>query len=208
LDADLSSLASECRHDQPVPNMLFAAVHYLLARKSSHPLAGYYESINASAAGVDGAFPQFKLFCLGNIAAIKVLINSRLVQTNEVRRSPYLYPAILTGFQRLNSGSQLALIEVGTSAGLNLLPDQYLYSTGPGVEYGAPDSSLKLDIDFIGGYPEIGHHNFPQISHRIGLDLNIIDLQNVDEVQWLCALIWLDHLGRRTLLRKAIDIRC
>jgi len=207
LDADVLWLASECRNDQPVPNMLFAAVHYLLARESSHPLAGYYKSINASAVGVDGAFSHFKLFCLANNDAIKVLLNSRLVQTNEVRRCAYLYPAILTGYQRLGSACQLALIEVGTSAGLNLLPDQYLYSAGWGVEYGALDSSVKLAIDFIGGYPQVAHQKFPQISHRIGLDLKIIDLQNVDDVQWLYALIWPEHHGRRALLQKAIKIR-
>ena len=48
---------------------------------------------------------------------------------------------------------------------------------------------------------------FPKVSHRIGLDLNIIDLQNKDEIDWLFALVWPEHHQRRALLQAALLVR-
>ena len=207
VDNEILLLAANCRTDQPVPNMLFAAVHYLLSRDASHPLAAFYPSINAGARSPQGVFKQFKAFCLLRSDKIIALLGSRLVQTNEVRRCAYLYPAILTGLLRIKPGRDLALIEVGTSAGLNLLPDKYQYSDRKGMVYGAKESNLKLETEFIGHYPMVLQQGFPKVSHRIGIDLNIIDLQNKDEIDWLLALVWPEHHQRRALLQAALLVR-
>ncbi|MEM6914976.1 MAG: DUF2332 family protein, partial [Verrucomicrobiota bacterium] len=47
----------------------------------------------------------------------------------------------------------------------------------------------------------------PAISHRIGLDLNIIDCRNPDEAAWLRALVWPEHQERRATLDAAIQHR-
>jgi len=47
----------------------------------------------------------------------------------------------------------------------------------------------------------------PRISHRIGLDLNIIDTREPDEARWLQALLWPEHAERRVLLAAAIAHR-
>ena len=45
------------------------------------------------------------------------------------------------------------------------------------------------------------------ITHRIGLDLNIIDTSASDQVDWLRALIWPEHQERRHLLDAALKLR-
>ena len=45
-DPELLALAATAPAGQPPPNLLFAAVHYLLLRGASHPLARLYPSLN------------------------------------------------------------------------------------------------------------------------------------------------------------------
>src|SRR5699024_12744965 len=45
-DHQLLELCSNARKGQPVPNLLFAAVHYLLLKGKDHPLKEFYPSIS------------------------------------------------------------------------------------------------------------------------------------------------------------------
>ena len=47
-DADLLAIAAQTRVGQQPPNLLLAAVHYLLLRGSEHPLAAFYPSLTAA----------------------------------------------------------------------------------------------------------------------------------------------------------------
>jgi hypothetical protein len=86
-------LCSESQNGQPVPNLLFGAIHYLLLKGKEHQLKEYYPSITKSPRKVDDeTFSYFKEFCNFYRDEIVSILKSKLVQTNEVRRYAYLYP--------------------------------------------------------------------------------------------------------------------
>jgi len=199
-DPELLDLANECLPGQPPPNILFAAVHAFLAAHPDEPLARYYPSQGGRLPAAPEAAPLFRDLCLRNRDALLPIIRTGLTQTNEVRRSALLLPA-LQEIAR-DSGSELALIEIGPSAGLNLNFDLYHYRYGA-VELGDPDSQLTLETEVRGAVPRGA---IPEVAGRAGIDLNPLDVRNPADVAWLRALIWPEHADRLALLNAAIAI--
>jgi hypothetical protein len=122
---------------------------------------------------------------------------ARSTQTNEPGRCAALLPILA----RLPQ--PLALIEVGASAGLCLLPDCYGYDyRGHRLNkvVGAP--VLPCDADAATPLPTA----MPQIVWRAGLDLNPVDLSDPDRVAWLKALVWPEQEHRLARLSAAIAI--
>ena len=94
-------------------------------------------------------FPLFRAFCLEHAEAITSLLATRRVQTNEVRRCACLLPAFTVAARRLGD-RPLALIEIGASAGLNLLWDHYHYDYGIGGQCGDPTAPVRLACELRG----------------------------------------------------------
>lgn len=191
----LLQLAAHARPGQPVPNMLLGAVHYLLLSGIEHPLAAYYPNI-AAEHPLDPTYAiyEFTTFCEEYEQEIIELLNSRLVQTNEVRRCAYLYPGFCTIYAMARK--PLALIEIGTSAGLQLLWDQYGYNYGDRQMYGNKQSDFVIPSEIRGEHvPFLSEHS-PPVSERIGLDLHVNNLSDPDDYLWLRALIWPEHTDR------------
>jgi hypothetical protein len=199
-------IAAQSAPGQPVPNLLFAAVQYLLFSGTPHSLSAFYATCSPSPSDPREAYPHFRDFVLGHSSEVTSLLKSRLVQTNEVRRSAYLLPALSFAANCFDF-KPLALIEIGTSAGLNLLWDKYQYSYGDSVTYGDLSSEVLVISSFRGAKPSILKAPLPKISHRIGLDLNIVDTSIPDQVAWLRALIWPEHHERRALMDAALKKR-
>ncbi|HEX5689486.1 MAG TPA: DUF2332 domain-containing protein, partial [Roseiflexaceae bacterium] len=205
-DPALLELASAAQAG-PVPNLFFAAVQYLLLRGAEHPLAAFY-GVRPGEAAADvqqsDPFPAFHAFCLKHAEQIRALLASRRVQTNEVRRCACLMPAFLTVARR-DVDRPLALVEVGTSAGFNLLWDRYGYEYGAGERFGDVHSPVQLHCELRGGQlPRPGL--FPNVVDRVGLDLNPIDARDYDAMLWLRALIWPEQRDRAALLEQAIAV--
>ncbi|GAF15276.1 LOW QUALITY PROTEIN: hypothetical protein JCM19046_4399 [Bacillus sp. JCM 19046] len=200
LDADLLELCQAEKRGQPIPNLLFAAVHYLLLRGSDHPLKQFYPSVVAHPDQTGDAFAAFKEFCLSHQEEIEQLLQTKIVQTNEVRRCAYLYPVFSAVYK---TQKPLALIEIGTSAGLQLFWDKYAYAYGDGNTYGNEKSSLLLTTAIKSEVRPPMPNEVPPVTDRFGLDLNTIDLHNEDEKQWLKALIWPEHQERLALFEQA-----
>lgn len=200
-DNELLEIGNVAREDQPVPNLLFGAVHYLLMQGYDHPLKDYYPSIVRDANPVTESFESFKSFCLTYRNEIESILSSKRVQTNEVRRCAYLYPAF--GYIHQKTRKPLALIEIGTSAGLQLLWDQYAYSYGTEEVFGEVQSRLHIRSEFVGELtPPLSSAPAPVVK-RIGLDLNIVDLDNEAERVWLKSLIWPEHEERLQMFERA-----
>jgi hypothetical protein len=200
-DDNLLEICSNARDGQPIPNLLFGAVHYLLLKGKEHPLKEYYPSIVNNPKSYKESFEFFKDFCINYRSEIESTLKTRLVQTNEVRRCAYLYPAFCTIYEKAKK--PLALVEIGTSAGLQLLWDKYSYSYGQNVIYGNKDSKLNITAEIKGENTPILHSTPPPVSTRIGLDLNTIDLNDEEEKLWLKSLIWTEHRDRLFMFEKA-----
>ncbi|MEI3606316.1 DUF2332 domain-containing protein [Pseudogracilibacillus sp. SE30717A] len=201
-DDSLLSLSSHAQEGQPIPNLLFGAVHYLLFKGKGKRLGDYYPSITDNPKkDMPGAFRAFRELCLTNDECIKEILQTKLVQTNEVRRCAYLYPAFCYIYEKINQ--PLALIEIGTSAGLQLFWDRYCYSYGNGKKYGNLQSTVHITSKSKGN--PIFQENIPIVKSRIGLDLHISNLNDSEDYLWLQALIWPEHHERRDLFRRAAN---
>jgi hypothetical protein len=207
-DNKLKDLAQSVRPGQPPANVLFAAVHYLLLRGRDHELRRHYPNLNdgKGSQSIDRAFPLFRDFVRQNRDEILSLVRSRVTNTNEVGRSALLH----AGFQALacQTGGPLHLIELGPSAGLNLLWDRYRIEyrgNGETMFSGAADAPLTIETELRGTRePLCGP--LPHIGLRLGLERNPVDLTRADERDWLRALVWPDHMGRFANLERALAI--
>lgn len=125
------------------------------------------------------------------------------VQTNEVRRCWVLAPLFLRVTQRTGAGT-LDLVELGPSAGLNLMWDRYRceYSagaTGPG------GSALVLAGEERGRVPADLLAVSPQVGRRVGLDRAPIDVTTEEGARLLTCFVWADQAERIERLRLAIE---
>lgn len=135
---------------------------------------------------------------LSRAAELRATMLRRTTQTNEPARCAVLLPLLAALPQ------PLALIEVGASAGLCLLPDRYGYDWGwrriaPG-DPGAPVFGCAV----TGPAPLPGA--LPRIVWRAGLDLNPLDAASDEDTAWLEALIWPEQDDRRRNLRAALAV--
>ncbi|KZZ84546.1 DUF2332 domain-containing protein [Bacillus sp. SJS] len=199
-DEELLVLSLKAKTGQPLPNLFFGAVHYLLLKGADHRLYDIYQ--NPVDEGI--WFPMFKEFCLAHKKEIALLLETKLVQTNEVRRCAYLFPVFQYIYEWTNK--PLALLEIGTSAGLQLLWDQYAYSYGTGEVYGNTSSDLRIQSEWIGGKEPSLKKHVPPVSVRMGFDLNIVDLKDQEEYLWMKALIWPEHKERLAMFERAASL--
>jgi hypothetical protein len=162
------------------PNLLLAAARYLC--------------------GSPGGMNEFRQRVLDSSDALRALMLSRSTQTNEPGRCAALLP-ILAGLPQ-----PLALLEVGASAGLCLLPDCYAYNYGGRALRPEPGDPVPPMFPCKTNAATPSPKALPQIVWRAGLDLEPVDLSDRDRVAWLEALVWPEQSDRLTRLRAAIRI--
>jgi hypothetical protein len=202
-DPFVLSIAADAKRGQPRPNMLFAAVHFLLLSGEHAELSAWYPSLGSSRPPPSDPYPAFRAFCVRHEQALRRLIAERRVQTNVVGRCAVLLPALHR--VALEAGQPLGLVEIGASAGLNLLFDHFAYRYIPGGNVGAPDSPLELRCEVRGTHFQVPGA-LPPVKARRGIDLHPVDVSQADEVRWLDALVWPEEWDRRRDLRLAIEI--
>ncbi len=205
-DPELLALAGAATA-RPVPNLLFASVQYVLRRAAPHPLRGFYVTLGGAASPAADPVPHFRAFCLEHADAIRELLATRRVQTNEVGRCALLLPAFAL-VARAALQRPLALIEVGASAGFNLLWDQYAYDYGTGRIYGNRGAPVRLTCALHGEHRPSLPTLLPSVASRLGIDLQPVDVRDPDAVDWLRALVWPEHIDRLTLLEQAVAAAC
>jgi len=162
------------------PNLLLASVKYLF--------------------GIARDYPHFCALVNDNWDAVIALVMRRRTQTNEPARCATLLPLLA----RLPQ--PLALIEVGASAGLCLLPDFYSYDYG-GRRL-APSVSVASSPVFhctANAQTPIPTRNV-EVIWRAGLDLSPLDVTNPEDAAWLRALVWPGEGAREQLLDQALAV--
>ena len=110
---------------------LFGAVHY-------HVLSG--TAPNA----LDGEWEPFVEALDEHASSLARFVATQGVQTNETQRCVALLPCFLT--IAAETGRSLELLELGPSAGLNLLVDRYGYTFQNGT-FGPADALLRFAVD-------------------------------------------------------------
>ena len=204
-DPELLAIAAKAWKRDALPNLFFAAVHLLLLKGEHHQLAAFYPSLNNNSKHYDLAYPYFRNFVLEHKNEIGGIITTHSVQTNEVGRCAVLVPAFEL-LARQAKNRPLALIEIGSSAGLTLLWDRYHYQYGGDLQCGDPNSPVQVECLLRGEKHPPLPNRFPEIASRIGVDLNPVDLSDPENVQWLRALVWPEHQKRAKQLELAIQM--
>jgi hypothetical protein len=121
-------------------------------------------------------------------------------QTNEVARSGALWPGVMEVARRF--GPTIELIELGSSAGLNLNMDRFGYDFG-GTEAGDPASPLQLKPEWTGPAPAPVDVT---IVARIGADQNPLDIAQDAVAETLLAYVWPDQKQRVARIEAAIAL--
>jgi hypothetical protein len=182
-------LAAEVAGDAPIlaflaalppvkrqPNLLFAAARYLLGRP----------------AGI----VSLRALVADRASELAAVMQARRTQTNEPARCTSLLPALMLLPQ------PLALLEVGASAGLTLLPDRYSYDYGGHRVTGTDPRAPVLHCAPCGPVPL--PERVPDVRWRAGLDLHPLDVRSDDDVRWLRCLLWPGEPGRAQRLAAAV----
>lgn len=176
-DRELLAFLAHLPEEKRQPNLLLAAVRYL--------------------AGLQPGYDAFRAVVLDRRAEVATTMLARRTQTNEPARCATLLPALASLRQ------PLALLEVGASAGLCLLPDRYSYDYG------------TCRIDGHAGAPALvcrcrGPVPVPrrpvEVAWRAGIDINPLDVTDSDDIRWLSCLVWPGEGDRAERLAAAINL--
>jgi hypothetical protein len=204
-DPQLSRLLLAAPHSQRLPVLLFASVHWLLLAEPTAPLARYYPNLPVPQDLPPGgrrvsAIDAFRDFCADRTGQLAELLSTRRTQTNEIGRSALFVPSL--GELAAECGP-LAHVDVGASAGLNLLIPHYdfVYDPGGAVMTG---STVTITCSTRGDVPVPATH--PPIAAAIGLDTDPVDVSDPLQARWLEACVWPDQVERFKRLGAAIEI--
>jgi hypothetical protein len=192
--------------EQRRPSLLLAAVNLLLASQPDSLLAAYYPTHGGTRAADAQLFPAFRAFCAEHRDDLTRLLRERSTQTNDIRRCV----ALRIGLAHVHRHwpGPLALTEAGASAGLNLLFDRYSYHLGSGEPARAAPSQVAqvvVDCELRGGASAgqvLGA--VPEITSRLGIDQEPVNLADPGARAWLEAFIWPERTDDLATLRAAV----
>jgi hypothetical protein len=126
-------------------------------------------------------------------------IATERVQTNEPRRCWWLVPCFIEAARRTGAEA-FDCLELGCSAGLNLLWDRYGYEYAAGTLEGSPvlhgeERGTPVPVAAL-----------PPVRSRIGVDLAPPDLRTEEGVRLLKAFVWAGQEQRIADLDAAVEV--
>jgi hypothetical protein len=168
---------------------LFGAVHH-------HVLTG------VAPLALSGEWDDFAAALVDHEESLARFVREQGVQTNETQRCVALVPAFLTVARE--GGLPLDLIELGPSAGLNLVFDRYRYRYAEGT-FGDSNARLTFDVIERGRVPAALLESPLEIRSRLGIDLAPIDVTDPRDVVLLHSFLWPGLDERIVRLDAAIE---
>jgi hypothetical protein len=180
---------------------LMGATHRLALSGVAPDLAAHYPSTGGD--GDLGAAWDAWLALVRDRPAEVAPHLARAVQTNEVGR----VGALLGGFLAVarSTGMPLRVLEVGSSAGLNLRWDQFRIRCGP-VTWGPAGSPVDLGDPFDGAVAPLLSPASVTVAERRGCDVNPLDPTSDDGRLTLLSFVWPDQTRRFANLAAACDL--
>jgi hypothetical protein len=204
-------VAGNGRSPFDVPLLLLAGLHrdVLMHVPEAANLAAYYPTVGSSSPHDDPHLPNvLHQTILARRDALHPFIQTATVQTNETARGlVWLLPFMLTNWDAVH------LVDLGASAGLNLLAEQRTYrivdengrvlaDLGSGVPPQF-ESVFKFDDALVVSHIPFSTRNV-QILSRTGCDIAPFQLETAVDEQTLAAYVWADQPTRLLRLREGI----
>jgi hypothetical protein len=187
----LLDLAAALPAERLPPLVLSAAIARRVMECPQEPLAAYYPRPGGAQPPRDGGFRSaLRSFALAEGSALGRLCGVHRYQMNEVGRCLDVLPVLATvaGVD----GRPLALVDLGTGAGLGLYLDRYRYSyelpAGDRLVVGDEASPVALSCQVRGGRPPVPDR-LPVIGSRLGVDSEPLDLADPSVAAWLAACV-------------------
>ena len=178
---------------------LMGAVHRLVLAAEAPALARHYPSVGGDGDAA-GAWPAFRALLEERRDDVRALLE-RGVQTNEVGRAAALAPGFLTVARE--TGLPLRVLEMGTSAGLNLRWDCFRYET---ADHAWGDAGSPVVLRDAWETPVPPFEVTTTVVERAGCDPSPVDPTTDDGRLTLMSYVWPDQRERFALLRGAIEV--
>lgn len=198
---DLHAALSELPVDRLPALLASAAICSLVRRDRPDPLAAYFPQPGGPQPIFDAGFaPAARAFVSASLPEIAAVCTRHRYQMNEVARCTQvaLGIAAVTG-----PAAPLALVDLGTGAGLGLHVDRYAYQVD-GTETGPPGASLTLSCAVRGRYLP-PRPALPPVVSRTGIEADPVDLDDPAAREWLTACAP-PEAGALTRLAAAIEV--
>ncbi len=204
--------AAKERDTLDVTLLLAAGLHrdVLASEEPAGELAQYFPTAGGTLSPESPAFNESLRKCImARREPLAESIRVGNVQTNETGRGLcWVLPSMLTGWTAIH------LVDLGASAGLNLLADMRSFrlldaETGDDSiilgHAAAPQFTVKC-ADGSGLFERLKQGHLPDMMSRIGCDIAPFKLQTSEDETILKSFIWGDQVERMDRLCEAIEV--
>jgi hypothetical protein len=190
-----------------LPPLLFeAAATFLVLKLEPLPLRGWFPRVGEPQPELGGGFrAAYREFCLDHRERLLELCAEHRYQMNEVGRCADLLPAFAPAME---DEPEMALVDLGTGAGLALQLDRYRYVYRAGEHesvVGDPAADVVLETELRGPRLPPLPSAVPRIVDRVGVDIEPLDLGDRDVRGWLAACIP-QEIGAVTRFHHAVEV--
>lgn len=185
--------------DAAYPIRLLGGVHRMVLSGAAPALAAHFPTTGGDG-DVDATWPEYRAVLA---ARPEMLLDTleRPPQTNEVGRSASLAGGLAVVARKTRL--PLRLLEIGTSAGLNLRLDHYWYEQD-GVGWGDRGSAVRFVDLWSPARPPFDAGAV--IATRRGCDRDPIDAARAEASLTLLSYVWPGQDARFDVLRDALEI--
>jgi hypothetical protein len=201
-DEELLAIAATIPVDRLPPLLFEAAATFLVLQLEPLPLRSWFPRVGEPQPQLGAEFRvAYRDFCLDHRDRLLELCAGHRYQMNEVGRCADLLPAIA-------DGREMALVDLGTGAGLALQLDRYryVYRAGEHVSaVGDPAAKVVLETELRGSQSPPVPPALPRIVDRVGIDIEPLDLGDRDVRAWLAACIP-QEIGAVTRFHHAVEV--
>jgi hypothetical protein len=205
-DEELLAIAATIPPDRLPPLLFEAAASFLVLELEPRPLRGWFPRVGEPQPRLGAEFrATYREFCLDHRERMLELCAAHRYQMNEVGRCADLLPALPPA---IRDGREMALIDIGTGAGLALHLDRYRYVYRAGEQVstvGDPAATVVLETELRGSRLPALPSAVPRITDRVGIDVEPLDLGDRDVRAWLAACIP-QEIGAVTRFHHAVDL--
>jgi hypothetical protein len=202
-DQELLDIAAVAQPGHFPPYLLLAATHQLVLEHAAPALEPFYPSVGGLQTPNEDFWRAFRAAALHHRDRLMGVVARRHVNKTVLRRCACLRPLLIEAARRLEA-DRVHLVDIGSSAGLNLFLDRWGVIYGPDLRAGPAETSVTVTSTLRSGAPPLD--GMPEIVTRVGLDLDRIDMAKADDRTWILANLFPDDPDFAATAQAAQDL--